>query len=76
MDLAPLAYLKDELAQKLAQKKAHDREWMETKRQVSWYRRQILALLAELATQPETISECTELEASYRELAKPIRTHI
>lgn len=76
VDLTPLAYLKDELAQKLAQKKAHDREWMETKRQVSWYRRQILALIAELETQPEAISECGEFETSYRELAKPIRTHI
>ncbi|WP_386817966.1 plasmid replication protein RepC [Luteolibacter algae] len=76
VDLTPLAYLKAELAQKLAEKKAHDREWMETKRRVSWYRRQILALLAELEAQPEAISKCEEFETSYRELAKPIRTHI
>ena len=39
VDLTPLAYLKAELQQKLTQKKAHDRLWMETKRQVSIQRR-------------------------------------
>lgn len=77
MDLTPLAYLKDELEQKLAQKKAHDRAWMEAKRQVSWYRRQILAVLAELDEQsPIETQELAQFEAAYTELAKPIRTHI
>jgi hypothetical protein len=77
VDLTPLAYLKDELEQKLAQKKAHDRAWMEAKRQVSWYRRQILAVLAELDEQsPIETQELAQFEAAYTELAKPIRTHI
>ena len=77
VDLTPLAYLKAELQQKLTQKKAHDRLWMETKRQVSWYRRQILAVLAELDEQsPIETKELAEFEASYKEIAKPIRTHI
>lgn len=77
VDLTPLAYLKEELEQKLTQKKAHDRLWMETKRQVSWHRRQILAVLSELDEQsPTETTELAQFEAAYKELAKPIRTHI
>src|SRR5262245_37071678 len=47
VDLTPLAYLKPKLEQALRQKEVYDAAWMETKRQISWHRRQICALLAE-----------------------------
>ncbi|WP_386821018.1 plasmid replication protein RepC [Luteolibacter algae] len=77
VDLTPLAYLKEELEQKLARKKAHDRMWMETKRQISWYRRQILSTLAELDGEGGIhIEKVSRLEEAYEEMARPIRTHI
>jgi hypothetical protein len=77
VDLTPLAYLKEELQRILARKKAHDRMWMETKRQISWYRRQILATLAELDGEGRIhIEKVSRLEEAYEEMARPIRTHI
>ena len=46
-ELTPLAYLKAELQDKLHEKQLYDKAWMETKRQISWYRRQIRAILLE-----------------------------
>ena len=45
VDLTPLAYLKEELQTKLHEKELHDQAWLETKRQISWYRRQIRSTL-------------------------------
>ena len=46
-ELTPLAYLKVELQDKLHEKQLYDQAWMETKRQISYYRRQIRAILLE-----------------------------
>lgn len=73
VDLTPLAELKAELAAKLAEKESHDKAWLETKRQISWCRRQICASLAEA----EEGSCPTTLWASrYQAIAFPIRTYM
>lgn len=47
VDLTPLAYLRAELQNKLNEKQLRDKAWMQTKRQVSYYRRQIRSILQE-----------------------------
>lgn len=74
VDLTPLAYLKTALQDKLAEKQEHDRAWMETKRQISWYRAQIRAVLAELELIEDIAPPYYELEGSYNEIAVQIRT--
>ena len=74
VDLTPLAYLKETLVRKLEEKKSHDNAWMETKRQVSWYRAQIRAVLAELELIEDIDPPYHELEAAYNDIAIQIRT--
>jgi hypothetical protein len=74
VDLTPLAYLKADLQTKLLKKQEHDRAWMETKRQISWYRAQIRAVLAELELIEDIDPPYKELEAAYNEIAVQIRT--
>lgn len=74
VDLTPLAYLKNTLERKLGEKKAHDNAWMETKRQISWYRAQIRAVLAELELIEDIDPPYYELEAAYNDIAIQIRT--
>ncbi|MFT6864237.1 MAG: replication initiation protein RepC [Akkermansiaceae bacterium] len=52
VELTPLAELEERLTELLEEKEAHARAWMETKRQVSFYRRQIKALTAEAQEMP------------------------
>ena len=47
VELTPLAYLKVELQDKLQEKQLYDKAWMETKRQISYYRHQIRSILLE-----------------------------
>ena len=47
VDLTPLAYLRAELQNKLHEKQLYDNAWKETKRQISYYRRQIRSILLE-----------------------------
>jgi hypothetical protein len=76
VDLTPLAYLKQDLEAKLQEKKRHDSVWMETKRQISWYRRQIKACLLELSEVEDLDPPIYEIEAAYDEIAVQIRTTI
>jgi len=80
VDLTPLAYLKTELEAKYLEKKERDRVWMEAKRQISWYRRQIKACLGELEVLEEEGAifnpPFEELENSYNNIAVQIRTHM
>jgi replication initiation protein RepC len=77
VDLTPLAYLKSELQAKLQEKGLYDQAWMETKRQISFHRRQICAVLAEGSEQganpPAWLADAGR---QYQELAVPIRTYI
>lgn len=76
VDLTPLAYLKDELSQKLAEKKAHQQAWLEKKRQISWYRRQIRAMIAEQVEQGADAAVIKTFENRYEKIAVAIRTHM
>lgn len=72
-DLTPLAYLKEELENKLHEKQLHDQAWLETKRQISWRRRQVRGLLLELGSGEG--ASTAEYVARYEALAVKIRTH-
>ena len=77
VDLTPLAYLRAALQAKLEEKQLYDRAWMETKRQISWYRRQIRSMILELeegalASEADLLS----METHYNAIAMQIRAHM
>ncbi|TWT95399.1 hypothetical protein Pla108_35470 [Botrimarina colliarenosi] len=76
VDLTPLAYLRPRLEAVLAEKRRHDDAWMAAKRQASWLRRQVRALLAEWAQQEEgaAIDAIEAFALRYDAVAVPIRT--
>lgn len=76
IDLTPLAYLKSELEAKLAEKQLYDQAWLETKRQISWQRRQIRSLLLEWPQREEGARDLSHFECRYDEIAVQIRTHL
>lgn len=84
VDLTPLAYLKPVLEEKLAVKQEHDRLWFTHKRQISWYRAQIRAGIAELGAMAEEnpkqsrglIAVIETLDSAYNAIAIQIRTHM
>ena len=81
VDLTPLAYLKASLEEKLEEKKLIDAAWMETKRQISYYRGQIRALMCEMELltldgQGDYTDELASIQKSYEPLAIQIRTHL
>ncbi len=83
-ELTPLAYLKTELQDKLHEKQLYDKAWMETKRQISWYRRQIRAILLEAESgagesgEEFTLDKADLLDFSnrYERIAISIRTYM
>lgn len=83
-ELTPLAYLKAELQDKLVEKQLYDKAWMETKRQISWYRRQIRSILLEAESgagesgEEFTLDEADLVDFSnrYDRIAIPIRTYM
>ena len=76
VDLTPLAYLKEELEAKLAEKQLYDQAWLESKRQISWQRRQIRSLLLEWQQREEGAHDVSHFERRYDEIAVQIRTHL
>ena len=81
VDLTPLAYLKASLEEKYEEKKMIDAAWMETKRQISYYRGQIRALMCEMELltldgQGDYASDLLSVQKSYEPLAIQIRTHL
>ncbi len=74
VDLTPLASMKEELEDLLYQKQERDRIWMETKRQISFYRSQIRACIAEAIEMGDDRAE--KWNADYERVAIKIRTHI
>lgn len=75
VDLTPLAFLRTELERKLHEKRLYDDAWLEAKRQISWHRRQIKAILLEIE-QGQGASSAADYEGSYAEIATQIRTHL
>jgi len=76
VDLTPLAALRETLQTKLAEKKRLDAAWMETKRQISWYRAQIRSLINETAEFPSLDKIRFETEQNYEGIAVSIRTYM
>tara|TARA_R110002124_G_scaffold278873_2_gene451084 strand:+ start:3930 stop:5207 length:1278 start_codon:yes stop_codon:yes gene_type:complete len=74
IDLTPLASLKEMLEEKLHQKQERDRIWMETKRQISFYRSQIRACIAEAMEKGD--DNVQKWDGAYNNIATQIRTHI
>ncbi|TWT67039.1 hypothetical protein Pla123a_44690 [Posidoniimonas polymericola] len=74
VDLTPLAYLREELETKLAEKRLYDDAWMATKRAISACRRQLRAHLAEWSA--EEVHRTLEFVARYDEIAVQLRTHL
>ncbi len=82
-ELTPLAYLKAELEDKLHEKQLYDKAWMETKRQISYFRRQIRAILLEAESGAGEADVFTLDEADlidftnrYDQIAISIRTYM
>ncbi|MCP5004716.1 MAG: hypothetical protein GY941_12375 [Planctomycetes bacterium] len=82
VDLTPLAYLKGELQTKLDENRLYKDAWFETKRQISWYRRQIRSILLE---EEEVLEQGRGLlptllridaQTRYEEISFQIRTHM
>lgn len=77
VDLTPLAYLKAELEAKLQEKRLYDNAWLETKRQISWLRRQVRSMLLEQQREEGTLPEAWQtIDQGYEAIAVPIRTHL
>ncbi len=81
VDLTPLAYLKASLEEKLQEKRMIDAAWMETKRQISYYRGQIRAVMCEMELltldgQGDYTADLLALQKGYEPLAIQIRTHL
>lgn len=72
VELTPLAQLRVRLEQLLAEKLRHDDAWMETKRQVSWYRSQIRGHLEELREE----GSAEDWQGHYEEIAVAIRSSL
>lgn len=83
-ELTPLAFLKNELESKLQEKQLYDKAWMETKRQISYYRRQIRSILLEAEMGEGESDEAFMLEEAdliefngrYEQIAVSIRTYM
>ena len=76
VDLTPLAKLKAVLEHKLHEKKLYDSAWQDSKRKISWYRRQIRAFIAELSERVGGCNLSSQYESCYEQIATPIRTYM
>ena len=81
VDLTPLAYLKDALQSKLQEKQLTDAAWMDTKRQISYYRGQIRAVMCEMELlqmdgQGDYTAIIDDLQSRYEPISLQIRTHL
>ena len=74
VDLTPLANLKGELESKLHDKLLYDQAWLDTKRQISYYRSQIRACIAEGAARED--DRVGDWQRAYDDIAVQIRTYI
>ena len=72
VDLSPLAYKKAELENIVQEQKLFKDAWMETKRQVSWYRGQIQSIISELIE--VTGEEQGAYQAHYNDIAVRYKT--
>ena len=84
VELTPLAYLKAKLQDALHEKQLYDKAWQETKRQISYYRRQIRSILLEAEARLHDENEVsimdqadiTHFASRYEQIAYQIRTSL
>ena len=76
VELTPLAALATTLEEKLQEKELHDAAWMETKRQISWYRSQILGTLREGQEEKKNCTDWIEFQKRYDSISIQIRTSL
>ena len=81
VDLTPLAYMKEQLEEKLQEKRMYDEAWMETKRQISFYRGQIRTMMSEMEISMEEegtdySTELSDLQKQYDPISIQIRTSL
>ena len=76
VDLTPLAALETELRNKLEEKQLYERTWQESKRKISWYRRQIRSLIAELSGREGGKKVSLDAQHSYDEISGSIRAYM
>ena len=74
VDLSPLAQLREPLERLLEEKRRADEAWLETKRQISWYRRQVRGLLLEAEQRGH--GSLVDHSRRYDAIAIQIRTHL
>lgn len=73
VDLSPLAFLRTRLESILDQKERDAREWLETKRQISWWRGQLRGMLLE--AREGNLAAHAEYGRRYKEIAHQIRSN-
>jgi replication initiation protein RepC len=82
VDLTPLAGLRGTLQDTLHEKRLYEKAWLETKRQISWHRGQIRALLSEAVSAAEEGRGLIDAAAMVHysrhadDIAQPIRTYM
>ena len=78
VDLTPLAFLKETLQNKLHEKQLYTQAFLETKRQISWYRRQIRSTILEQQQTEEGVCSPNWQSFSHRyeEIAYAIRNYM
>lgn len=76
VELTPLAYLREELEQKLHEKQLYDEAWLDTKRQISGLRRQIRSMLLEMREEGADTEALQTLDSAHEHIAIQLRTHI
>lgn len=75
IDLLPIAYLREELETKLAEKQLHNDTWTKVKRQISAFRGHLRSLLQEAMQNGTWNEQWQEWQAAYDSIATPIRTY-
>lgn len=76
VDLSPLATLEAALLKKLEEKQLYEGAWQECKRKISWYRRQIRSLIAELSGREGGKKVSLNAQRSYDEISVSIRAYM
>ncbi len=76
VDLTPLAALETALRNKLEEKQLYEKAWQECKRKISWYRRQIRSLIAELSGREGGKVISLDAQRSYDEISTSIRAYM
>lgn len=79
VDLSPLAFLQAHLESLYQDKKLYQKAWMEAKRQISYYRRQIKSIIGEMILIEDQGREVFAIEShqsAYKAISGQIRSHM